>query len=67
MENSPPEIHTSPCGDGAGAGVVLGIVGLESRGLSGCGHRSTRQFARLYRAGGRKNRRTENGEHHNRS
>src|SRR6185436_8767969 len=29
IENSPPGIHTMPAGAGAGAGVVLGIVGAK--------------------------------------
>src|SRR5258707_14866399 len=30
MENSPPGIHAIPCGDGAGTGVVLGMVGPKT-------------------------------------
>src|SRR6185436_12071105 len=29
IENSPPGIHTMPCGAGAGAGVLFGTVGAK--------------------------------------
>jgi len=50
MENSPPGIHTMPSGAGAGAAVLLGIVGANAEFVE-AGAAEVKRIGRDFHAG----------------